>query len=202
MTGTFVARTGSSYTWETLFDGYRYDSESGLYQVRYRYLHPKLGRWITRDPLGEKVAINLYGYVQNNVLNDSDWAGLDRHHNDSPVNPTAPVIPNPRNRPPIPVNTEGFWGALWDEFTDPEGYTDCYAKCMLLGTSAHAGSELGGATYIAKKWYSWKYPKWFKAGGKYSRKLVPKLAEKFGACLAPLAIKDAWDCYHECKDRQ
>ncbi len=43
----------SAFDWETLFDSYRYDTESGLYQVRYRYLHPLLGRWITRDPINE-----------------------------------------------------------------------------------------------------------------------------------------------------
>jgi RHS repeat-associated protein len=51
MTANFGNRTSSSYDWETLFDGYRYDTDTGLYQVRYRYLHPNLGRWISRDPL-------------------------------------------------------------------------------------------------------------------------------------------------------
>jgi YD repeat-containing protein len=52
MNSTFV-NSSSSYTWETLFDAYRWDGESGFYQVRYRYLHPTLGRWLTRDPLYE-----------------------------------------------------------------------------------------------------------------------------------------------------
>ena len=33
MDASFGSRGSSSYTWETLFDGYRYDPESGLYQV-------------------------------------------------------------------------------------------------------------------------------------------------------------------------
>jgi RHS repeat-associated protein len=53
MSSTFGSISSSNYTWETLFDAYRWDSESGFYQVRYRYLHPTLGRWLTRDPLGE-----------------------------------------------------------------------------------------------------------------------------------------------------
>jgi RHS repeat-associated protein len=52
MNSTFV-NSCSSYTWETLFDAYRWDGESGFYQVRYRYLHPTLGRWLTRDPIYE-----------------------------------------------------------------------------------------------------------------------------------------------------
>ena len=50
MDGSFGSRASSSYDWESLFDAYRYDPESGLYQVRYRYLHPRLGRWTNRDP--------------------------------------------------------------------------------------------------------------------------------------------------------
>jgi len=53
MDANFVTIPASAFDWETLFDSYRYDTESGLYQARYRYLHPLLGRWITRDPIGE-----------------------------------------------------------------------------------------------------------------------------------------------------
>ena len=53
MTAAFGSLSGSSYGWETLFANYRFDSETGLYQVRYRYQHPGLGRWLSRDPLYE-----------------------------------------------------------------------------------------------------------------------------------------------------
>jgi RHS repeat-associated protein len=53
MDASFGARSASSLDWETLFDGYRFDAETGLYQVRFRYLHPGLGRWMRRDPLAE-----------------------------------------------------------------------------------------------------------------------------------------------------
>jgi len=66
----------SSYSWETLYGAYRYDSDTGLYQVRFRYHHPKLGRWINRDPIGEVAGTNLYAYVGNNGPNSVDWLGL------------------------------------------------------------------------------------------------------------------------------
>ncbi|MBK9140570.1 MAG: hypothetical protein IPM17_17750 [Verrucomicrobia bacterium] len=53
MDASFGARASSLYDWETGFAAYRLDTESGLYQVRHRCYHPKLGRWITRDPVVE-----------------------------------------------------------------------------------------------------------------------------------------------------
>jgi len=64
----FVIKVSGDYEWETLFAGYRYDHESGLYQVRYRYLHPRLGRWLSRDPLAYVDGLNLYAYVNNRPI--------------------------------------------------------------------------------------------------------------------------------------
>jgi RHS repeat-associated protein len=65
MTPSFGSRTPSSYDWETRFGDYRWDGESGYYQVRYRFLHSKLGRWLSRDPLGEP------GFELNRSTKDS-----------------------------------------------------------------------------------------------------------------------------------
>ncbi|NBR88205.1 MAG: hypothetical protein EBS84_22595, partial [Proteobacteria bacterium] len=71
------------------FDAYRWDAETGFYQVRYRYLHPTLGRWVSRDPIEEQVfrltnnvqmqtdnASQLYSYVDNNSIDYTDKMGL------------------------------------------------------------------------------------------------------------------------------
>jgi RHS repeat-associated protein len=75
MDGDFNVIDGSNYDWETLFCGYRYDSETGLYQVRYRYLHAELGRWLSRDP---KVTAesNLFMYISNCPIDLIDPKGL------------------------------------------------------------------------------------------------------------------------------
>jgi RHS repeat-associated protein len=100
MTSSFGTST-SSYAWETLFDGYRYDSDTGFYQVRYRYLHPQLGRWISRDPIEEMGGFNLYEYVSNSPIDkgDSDGRGyLNTVPPSMPYNPPAP----PPTLPPYP----------------------------------------------------------------------------------------------------
>jgi RHS repeat-associated protein len=67
----------SSYGWETLYGAYRYDADTGLYQVRFRYLHPKLGRWSSRDLIGYRAGTNLYTYTSNTPVNRVDPHGLE-----------------------------------------------------------------------------------------------------------------------------
>jgi RHS repeat-associated protein len=63
-----------------LFQSRNYDSESGLYYYRLRYMDPFVGRFITPDPIGNwGDAANLgnpYTYVGNNPWNYSDPFGL------------------------------------------------------------------------------------------------------------------------------
>ena len=48
----------------------------GLHLAFYRAYSAELGRWLSRDPAGEKGGINLYAYVENNILNMVDLLGL------------------------------------------------------------------------------------------------------------------------------
>jgi len=72
----------STVTWanskqnEILYCGYRWDPESGLYQVRYRYHHPTLGRWLQRDKLAYIDGHNLYAYVGASPTTNADPLGL------------------------------------------------------------------------------------------------------------------------------
>ncbi len=42
----------------------------------YRYYDPVTGRWPSRDPIGEKGGVNLYGFVGNAGVNTLDILGL------------------------------------------------------------------------------------------------------------------------------
>ena len=53
-----------------------YDEKTGLSYYGYRFYVPALGRWLTRDPLGEEGGINLYGFVGNDPINNVDPLGL------------------------------------------------------------------------------------------------------------------------------
>jgi hypothetical protein len=42
----------------------------------YRYYDPVTGRWPSRDPIGERGGMNLYGFAGNNGVNSWDYLGL------------------------------------------------------------------------------------------------------------------------------
>ncbi|YCM45267.1 RHS repeat-associated core domain-containing protein [Verrucomicrobiaceae bacterium 227] len=49
---------------------------SGVRYYGYRYYLPELGKWPSRDPIGERGGINLYGMVENDIINRGDYLGL------------------------------------------------------------------------------------------------------------------------------
>jgi RHS repeat-associated protein len=49
---------------------------SGLDLTMFRAYSSSLGRWLSRDPLGESGGLNLYGYVGNNPISGIDSLGL------------------------------------------------------------------------------------------------------------------------------
>lgn len=90
-----------------------YDEKTGLSYYGYRFYSPTLGRWVNRDPLGERGGINLYGFVQKNPINWIDPWGLAPGQ--PPLYPTIDpgqsngAIDNPFPSPPIAV-PDGRYG--------------------------------------------------------------------------------------------
>jgi len=56
--------------------GQYYDQETGLCYNRFRYYHPRLGRYLSVDSIGLLGGSNLYLYCGNNPLNRADPLGL------------------------------------------------------------------------------------------------------------------------------
>ena len=46
------------------------------YYYGFRYYDPETGRWLSRDPIGENGGLNLYGMLDNDLINAWDYLGL------------------------------------------------------------------------------------------------------------------------------
>jgi RHS repeat-associated protein len=79
-TTAYQARTTAA---EVSLKRYRYtgkerDEETGLYYHGARYYVPSLGRWISADPIGIDVGLNLFVYVDGMATRASDPSGCQR----------------------------------------------------------------------------------------------------------------------------
>jgi RHS repeat-associated protein len=57
------------------FAGREWDNETGPYYYRARYYDPKIGRFISEDPIGLDGGVNFYEYVGSNPINRRDPSG-------------------------------------------------------------------------------------------------------------------------------
>jgi len=72
-------RSAASFTGENPFRfSTKYeDLETGLVYYGRRYYTSELGRWLSRDPIGEDGGLDLYAYVENRAGNAVDPVGMD-----------------------------------------------------------------------------------------------------------------------------
>ena len=82
------------------FSSKRTDRETGFVYYGRRHYHPKIGRWLTPDPLGLDAGLNLYAFVLNSPLTHFDLYGLSDEKQSSverfyePIKSTALTVWN------------------------------------------------------------------------------------------------------------
>ncbi len=75
--GKPIRATGTAANYNPFRFSTKYtDAETSLTYYGLRYYNPIMGRWLSRDPIGELGGLNLYGMVGNNPLNFVDPLGL------------------------------------------------------------------------------------------------------------------------------
>jgi len=88
---------------------------TGLSEYELRKYRPDLGRWLSREPLGESASHNLHSFLNNRLLQMIDVLGLYGNPvsgPNGPVGPANPYAPNPWDKTPPPPGFRwyGFWG--------------------------------------------------------------------------------------------
>jgi RHS repeat-associated protein len=58
------------------FSSKPFDPETELGYWGYRHYSPELGRWISRDPIGERGGVNVYAYLSGDPIGRADPLGL------------------------------------------------------------------------------------------------------------------------------
>jgi len=77
LTPAWGARGSSSYGWNYLHQGGRWDADGGLYSFRHREYSPTLGRWNRIDPIGPTIdGPNLFNSLANSPVKSLDQDGL------------------------------------------------------------------------------------------------------------------------------
>ena len=108
------------------FSTKRTDNTTDLVVYEYRAYSPALGRWLSRDPIGDEGGEpNLYGFVVNNSPSyiDTDGRAIYRAYCPRCLAPILPFDPKPHIcRPkPVPPNDP-------DDWYDPLQAVACFCK--------------------------------------------------------------------------
>lgn len=72
-----MVKSSTSFRNAFTYTAREWDKETGLYYYRKRYYDPMEGRFVSKDPIGFRGGINLYGYVYNNPIILTDPYGED-----------------------------------------------------------------------------------------------------------------------------
>ena len=89
---SFIPQPSSLVAWNFLFHAEFADPTTRWFNYGYRYYLPELGRWPSRDPIGEEGGLNLYRMIGNDCLSRTDFMGML----DPGGRPVRPITTTPR----------------------------------------------------------------------------------------------------------
>ena len=80
----YGSRSASSINWSFIFHAEFRDAETHLYNYGYRYYHTSLGRWLSRDMVGERAGVNLNDFLSNKPIALRDYIGNEAQYEEPP----------------------------------------------------------------------------------------------------------------------
>ena len=131
---------GRTFTMRIRFPGQYLDEETGWHYNWNRYYDPKIGRYITSDPIGHAGGLNLYEYASSNALRMMDPFGFEvyyqgnllaNQHVQSALTSLDSYLPG------YDINVTGG-----DRTTDKKGDIYSISNGWLVGTSAEKSRHL------------------------------------------------------------
>jgi RHS repeat-associated protein len=150
------------------------DQETGLYYYGYRYYSPELGRWPSRDPIGEVGGLNQYGFLGNYPVSAIDPLGAEGFVLPTPPNELPLPTPPPTIEPLAPCFDDmdvTSSSILQPSVPDPRPHrTPRYYqddKCCHKGESSDSPSSVQGSMSSDARFradgvieYTWRGDKW------------------------------------------
>lgn len=130
------------------YAGMLHDPNSSLYLTQFREYDPAVGRWLSRDPIGERGGQNIYSYAGGNPVNRTDRSGLYFGLDDAAAIGIGSVVG---------VASQGFSDLIeghvssWQDYLGSAvGGAAAGEASLYLGPLA-TGAVFGGATNLAKQ---------------------------------------------------
>ena len=112
-----------------LYTGHYFHTPSGLFLTLYRAYDPNTARWLSRDPIGERGGINLYGYVGNRPIRLNDPLGLSACDGYNPYLNSKCCASQKRVDDPYPKKAKAICENFLSMYQNSQA-VNCVATCL------------------------------------------------------------------------
>jgi RHS repeat-associated protein len=152
------------------YAGYYAHAASGLYLTQYRAYDPNLGRWLSRDPIGESGGSNLYSYVGGNPMGSIDAAGLEEtSKTEDPIEHTIELFKTVfeleeiwRNRSVVAdwsnIGTKGVWARTIAAYVGYQTFKTVSKWSVPFFLKWNDPPARAGVPKVTPLWYQFPYP--------------------------------------------